>query len=179
MSNESFNKEEKYKYIVTQYIEFLNSYDLNHNFLALEAKLTSLVSLIKNHIPNLNFVGFYMVKNIENKLDESLIKNYYFKDNKILQIGPYNSDILATPVIEYGKGVVGTCWELNKTVIEEDVSKCKNYIACDDVTKSEICLPLISKNKEFLGVFDIDSTELNYFNNIDKDYLETLLELSI
>lgn len=168
-------KKEKYSLIIENLRSFLETYDSNSEFLSLESKLSSLVSLIKNNIPNLNFVGFYMAKEVKSDVNNSLTNKYELKDGQILQIGVYNSDILATPVIEYGKGVVGTCWEFSKTIIEEDVSKCKNYIACDDVTKSEICVPLFSKNNIFLGVLDIDSTELDNFDNVDKEFLENLL----
>lgn len=46
--------------------------------------------------------------------------------------------------------------ESGKTQVENDVSICKNYIACDDDTKSEIVIP-IYENDVVIAVLDIDS----------------------
>jgi L-methionine (R)-S-oxide reductase len=162
-------KQDYYENAIEKLRYFLECYDKD-GLLGLDAKLATIVSVLKNYLTqDLNFIGFYMIKSSKK---EKLI----LEDGKILEIGAYMSDIVATPVIEYGKGVVGTCWKNKDVVIIENVKECKNYIACDDVTKSEICLPLIINN-EIIGVLDIDSVDLNRFDETDKKYLTTLLEM--
>ena len=64
-----------------------------------------------------------------------------------------------------------------KTLIENDISLCKNYIACDDETQSEIVLPLFDEKNNVLAVLDIDSIFKNTFDEIDKSKLEELIRL--
>mmetsp|Transcript_30811 Transcript_30811/g.32011 ORF Transcript_30811/g.32011 Transcript_30811/m.32011 type:complete len:179 (+) Transcript_30811:7-543(+) len=175
MGNSNDNKKEAYENALTEFKIFLSLYNSDKT-LSLEAVLTSLVSTIKNNIKDFNFVGFYMVHN-KSSLSQEQKDKLALKDDCHLEVGAYNSDIVATPKIDYGKGVVGACWEKGDVIIENDVTQCKNYIACDDVTKSEICLPLKEEDK-VLGVLDIDSTEKNRFEDIDKEYLVKLLELT-
>lgn len=165
------DKVSSYENMKMNLTDFLESYSSNGHTLELNTKLASLVSVIKNEMPHLNFVGFYMVVKKEKS-------KYKLFNDSILEIGPYMSDILATPVIEYGKGVCGTAWEKKEVRIENDVSQCKNYIACDDVTKSEIVLPLM-KDNECLGVLDVDSTIINSFNEADTKFLNELMGIVI
>ena len=62
-----------------------------------------------------------------------------------------------------------------KTIIVPDVSKFPKYIACDSLTKSEIAVPVTRQNK-LIAVLDVDSTELNSFNVVDKSYLELIVK---
>lgn len=157
------NKKEKFKIINQVLDNFLNKYNIN-NTLSTISKLSSLVSILYNNKTHtsLNFIGFYLVSKISNT-------------NNILEIGPYMSDILATPVIEYGKGVCGSSWKLKKTIIQNNVKLCDNYIACDDVTKSEIVIPLFINN-ECVGVLDIDSTEYDAFDIEDANFYENIVK---
>ena len=127
--------------------------------LSLTAKM-SLISSAVNMMSGLNFVGFYL------KIDE-----------ENLEIGPFQSNHLPCPRIKIGNGVCGSCWKNLKTEIVEDVSKIENYIACDDVTQSEIVIPYLDKEGNFVGVLDIDSPILNNFDSIDEHYLKKILEL--
>jgi L-methionine (R)-S-oxide reductase len=75
--------------------------------------------------------------------------------------------------------VDGTSWAQAKTLIVADVEKFPGHIACSSLSKSEIVVPVI-RNGEVLGVLDVDSTELNMFDETDRLYLEeivTLIEL--
>lgn len=61
-----------------------------------------------------------------------------------------------------------------------NVKACKNYIACDNETKSEIVLPVIHPTTgKVLAVFDIDSTILDRFDELDKEYLEKITALVV
>lgn len=167
-------KSEIFKKIHSEVDSFFAKYNANKN-LSLNAKLASLISIIRNNFSEypLIFVGFYMVEKKEKSPNDNFKLN---QNGEILEVGVYNSTIVATALIEYGKGVCGSAWEQKKTLIEKDVSTCDNYIACDDFTKSEIVVPLFDENNNCIGVLDIDSEELSAFDEEDKANYELLLK---
>ena len=89
-------------------------------------RMATINSFLKVAFPHLVFVGFYTVR----------------EPGAMLQIGPYQGPVLATGLIAFGKGVCGTAAESRVTQIVADVSTCANYIPCDDVTRSEIVVPV-------------------------------------
>ncbi|HCT93780.1 MAG: hypothetical protein A2X19_05725 [Bacteroidetes bacterium GWE2_39_28] len=107
------------------------------------------------------WVGFYLVKRD-------------IKDNKeVLVLGPFQGPVACTR-IAYGRGVCGTAWKEQKTLIVPDVEKFPGHIACSSLSKSEIVVPVF-QNKIVAAVLDIDSDELNSFDQIDAQYLEDML----
>ena len=74
------------------------------------------------------------------------------------------------------KGVCGTSWERAQTLIVPDVEKFPGHIACSSLSRSEIVVPLIHNN-EVVGVLDVDSDQLNHFNETDQFYLEQIVKL--
>eukprot|EP01015_Nassula_variabilis_P035039 TRINITY_DN872_c0_g1_i4.p2 TRINITY_DN872_c0_g1~~TRINITY_DN872_c0_g1_i4.p2 ORF type:complete len:102 (-),score=18.58 TRINITY_DN872_c0_g1_i4:102-407(-) len=90
----------------------------------------------------------------------------------------YQSVILATPFINYGKGVCGTCWATKQVQIVNDISTCDNYIACDEETKSEVVIPVFydsTATSEVRAVFDVDSIHKDRFDEIDEKYIQELV----
>lgn len=73
--------------------------------------------------------------------------------------------------IPFGKGVCGTAAEKRETLVVPDVNQFPGHIACDANSQSEIVIPMI-KNDQLIGVLDIDSPEVNRFDEIDKKKLE-------
>ncbi|MCD4737229.1 MAG: GAF domain-containing protein, partial [Bacteroidales bacterium] len=72
----------------------------------------------------------------------------------------------------------GVCWEginKNETTIVPDVHKFPGHIACDSRSNSEIVLPLRNKSGNVVGVLDVDSKDLNAFNETDALYLEKMM----
>ncbi len=104
---------------------------------------------------NFLWVGFYLVK----------------KDELVL--GPFQGPVACTR-IQKGKGVCGVSWEKAETIIVPDVEKFEGHIACSSFSKSEIVIPII-KNKQVVAVLDVDSSELNTFDEVDSKYLSSLL----
>lgn len=103
------------------------------------------------------WVGFYIVKGEE------------------LSLGPFQGSV-ACYHIKKGRGVCGTAWEQKQTQLVPDVEKFHGHIACSQLSKSEIVVPLFSQgNVE--AVLDIDSDRLNNFDETDKLYLEQICEL--
>ncbi len=107
---------------------------------------------------NFFWVGFYLVKENE------------------LVLGPFQGPVACTR-IAFGRGVCGTAWKNEATVIVPDVDQFPGHIACSSLSKSEIVLPLRSGSGKVIGVLDVDSDELNSFDVIDQMYLEKILAL--
>lgn len=100
---------------------------------------------------------------------------FYFVKNNQLVLGPFQGPIACTR-IDFGKGVCGNSWKTKETIVVDDVSKFDGHIACSSQSKSEIVIPILSNN-EVIAVLDIDSENLNCFDEIDKKYLENIVSL--
>lgn len=120
-------------------------------------KMATINCILRENLPYYFWTGFYIVHNGE------------------LIVGPYQGT-LGCLHIAFGRGVCGTAAQQRKTILVPDVNKFPGHIACDSQSKSEIVVPVFDKNKNLIAVFDVDSTELNSFNEIDKRYLEEILE---
>lgn len=92
-----------------------------------------------------------------------------------LVLGPFQGP-LACSRIKYGKGVCGTAWKEQKTQVVEDVELFPGHIACSSLSRSEIVVPIWQED-EVCGVLDIDSELLSTFDQIDKQWLEKIVEL--
>ena len=94
-------------------------------------------------------------------------------DGGELIVGPFQGPV-ACLRIQKGKGVCGSAWENEQSIIVPDVYKYPGHIACSALSQSEIVIPLISDSGKVLGVLDIDSTELDAFDDVDRNNLEKL-----
>ncbi|HYH14095.1 MAG TPA: GAF domain-containing protein [Flavisolibacter sp.] len=103
------------------------------------------------------WVGFYMIKQDE------------------LVLGPFQGPVACTR-IKKGRGVCGSSWAQEKTLIVPDVEKFPGHIACSSLSKSEIVVPLFS-NGQIKGVLDVDSDALDQFDETDQVYLEQIVKL--
>ena len=81
--------------------------------------------------------------------------------------------------IRKGKGVCGESWAKNETLIVPDVEKFPGHIACSSSSRSEIVVPVRSHvdHSKVVGVLDVDSAELNTFDEVDALYLEKIAAL--
>ena len=100
---------------------------------------------------------------------------FYLIEDNILKLGPFQGPV-ACYTIPYGKGVCGTAWKENKTIIVKDVEEFPGHIACSSLSRSEIVVPIFKGNK-ILGVLDIDSKEIGTFDETDKEYLESAMKI--
>lgn len=147
------NKEAKYQHIYTSFSALLKSSVSWH------VHMNNLCALMQKEF-NFFWVGFYM-------------RN----DEYSLQIGPYQGDVPCFD-IKIGKGVCGTAAAELSTQIVPDVHAFPGYIACHPEPNSEIVVPGI-KNNRCVFVLDIDHIEKNYFDDVDKEWLEKLCALLI
>lgn len=94
--------------------------------------------------------------------------------NNTLKIGPYQGSH-GCITIAFSRGVCGACATSGETQIVADVNTIENHIACSSTTRSEIVLPVWS-NGRLIAVLDIDSDELNMFDEGDRTELEKILQ---
>ena len=102
------------------------------------------------------WTGFYIVKGDE------------------LRLGPFQGSV-ACMHIPYGRGVCGTSWQRKATVIVPDVEEFPGHIACSSLSRSEIVVPVFDASGNVTAVLDIDSRELNTFDEVDQRWLEKIV----
>jgi len=120
-------------------------------------KLCNVVATMNALIDEINWCGFYIMK------DGALV------------LGPFQG-MPACTRIEIGKGVCGVAAQKRETIIVNDVHQFPGHIACDAVSNSEMVIPIL-KEGEVQGVLDIDSMIFSRFNEMEKDYLEQLVQI--
>lgn len=123
------------------------------------SSLANCCAVLKQSFSKISWVGFYLY------------------DGTKLYLGPFQGKVACTN-IEIGKGVCGKAFELKRTIIVPDVSKFPGHIVCDSDSKSEIVVPLINSDK-LIGVLDLDSTDYNSFDEMDKHYLEQICQFLV
>lgn len=99
---------------------------------------------------------------------------YLVKENELV-LGPFQGPVACTR-IKKGRGVCGSSWAQEKTLIVPDVEQFPGHIACSSLSKSEIVVPLF-QNGTVVGVLDVDSDELDQFDTTDQKYLEEIVAL--
>lgn len=99
---------------------------------------------------------------------------FYRVAGKELVLGPFQGP-LACVHIPFGRGVCGTAWKNGETVVVPDVEEFPGHIACSSESRSEIVVP-VWKDGGIVAVLDIDSKELGCFDDIDRKYLEKIVE---
>jgi GAF domain-containing protein len=122
------------------------------------ANMANCAALIFNSVPRLNWAGFYLLKGGD------------------LVLGPFQGQP-ACVRIAFGRGVCGTAAESHSTLRVDDVTKFPGHIACDSASRSEIVLPLLTKDSHLIGVLDLDSPELARFDAEDEAGLSTIAEI--
>jgi L-methionine (R)-S-oxide reductase len=110
------------------------------------------------------------------KMDYFFWCGFYRLIDGELVVGPYQGP-LACQILAKNKGV---CWagvNQKKTILVPDIHKFPGHIACDSRSNSEIVIPYFDKDQNVKGVLDIDSSELNSFDEVDAAYLEKIIAL--
>ena len=92
-----------------------------------------------------------------------------------LVLGPFQGPVACTR-IGYGRGVCGTAWREEQTIIVEDVEKFPGHIACSSLSRSEIVVP-VWRGNTICAVLDIDSEHLATFDSTDREWLEKIVAL--
>jgi L-methionine (R)-S-oxide reductase len=121
------------------------------------ANAANLAALVYHSLPDLNWLGFYFLKDGE------------------LVVGPFQGKP-ACVRIAIGRGVCGTAAERRETVVVADVNEFPGHIACDGASQSEIVVPLV-KGSRLIGVLDADSPVVGRFDAADREGFERLARL--
>ena len=139
-----------------QYNEFFNQITaLTQGEVNLIANLANISAALKE-VFDFFWVGFYLVDETANEL----------------VLGPFQGPIACTR-IKPNKGVCGTSWVKKETIIVPDVNQFPGHIACSTSSLSEIVLPIVQNNQVKM-VLDVDSNQLNSFDEDDKKGLEKI-----
>ena len=123
------------------------------------ANLANCAALLWQELPDINWVGFYLLKGGE------------------LVVGPFQGKP-ACVRIAIGKGVCGTAAQQRQTILVDNVHEFPGHIACDSASNSEIVVPLIAPD-QLLGVLDLDSPAFARFDDDDARGLNELVEIFI
>ena len=99
---------------------------------------------------------------------------YWVKDNQLV-LSHFQGPIACTRIAK-GKGVCGAAWQQAQSLLVPDVDAFPGHIACSSDSKSEVVIPIF-KNNEVIGVLDVDSDQLNDFDQDDVNYLEQVAKL--
>lgn len=143
-------KKEKYESLIPQLVS------LTHKEKDTIANMANIGAALKE-VFHFFWVGFYIVKKHE------------------LVLAPFQGPIACTR-IKYGKGVCGYAWEQKKTIIVPDVEIFPGHIACSTLSRSEIVVPLF-KNEKIFAVLDVDSEQINNFDEMDSFFLEKIVKI--
>ena len=122
------------------------------------------------------WVGFYIVKPVCSVLaaDADAAGSCCAADEKELVLGPFQGPLACTR-IKKGRGVCGTTWTREETIIVPDVEQFPGHIACSSLSRSEIVVPVFAPSGEVAAVLDIDSEHLATFDVTDKEWLEKIV----
>jgi len=141
-------KEEQYQSLLPQIKGLITGED------NLIANLANIAAALKEQF-NFFWVGFYLVENNQ------------------LVLGPFQGPVACTR-IAYDRGVCGTAWAKEETIIVPNVDEFPGHIACSSLSKSEIVIPIFQEGK-CIGILDVDSDQLAAFDQVDAKYLQEVL----
>ena len=138
-----------------QYIECEKELDaLLDKEAGLVSNLANTAALLHNSF-NFFWTGFYLVNGMH------------------LSLGPFQGPVACTR-IQKGKGVCGSSWEKEESIVVPNVEEFPGHISCNAASKSEIVIPVFDKKENIIAILDIDSKSLNDFDELDKLHLEKL-----
>ena len=127
-------------------------------------------ALLKKDLPLISNLS--NASSVLNKLDNINWCGFYFVKDNSLYLGPFQGDPACT-VIPFGKGVCGTAFKEKKTIVVKNVNEFPGHIACSSASKSEIVVPII-KDNEVKAVIDLDSPIFDRFHDEEKELLEKI-----
>ena len=146
----SKDKKENYEILLKNLEHFLYKGDTTIT------SYSNLSAYLNYFLEDINWVGFYLF------------------DGEKLTLGPFQG-LPACTEIKLGSGVCGNSAKDQETYVVKDVHAFEGHIACDGNSNSEIVVPMV-KNGSLIGVLDIDSPIKNRFDEIDKIYLEKVID---
>ena len=122
------------------------------------SRMATINALLHHKMPGFFWTGFYLLKDGE------------------LLVGPYQGT-LACLSLKKNTGVCWACINGKKSVVVGNVDEFAGHIACSSLSRSEIVVPLFNAENNVEGVLDVDSRELNNFDDIDRKHLEDIVKM--
>lgn len=147
---ESKKKRGRYERVINQLTQLL---EIDNGELA---RMATINAVLHNKFEYFFWTGFYLLKNNE------------------LIVGPYQGPVACQKLTKNN----GVCWasiNQEESIIVPNIEEFPDHISCDSRSKSEISVPLRNSLSEIIGVFDVDSSELNSFDEIDRENLERII----
>lgn len=147
---ESKKKRGRYERVINQLTQLL---EIDNGELA---RMATINAVLHNKFEYFFWTGFYLLKNNE------------------LIVGPYQGPLACQKLTKNN----GVCWasiNQEESIIVPNIEEFPDHISCDSRSKSEISVPLRNSLSEIIGVFDVDSSELNSFDEIDRENLERII----
>ena len=141
-------------------------------YIRIKEQLETLINKSEDPIARMSTIAALL----HHKMDYFFWTGFYLHKKGELIVGPYQGP-LACMTLEKNTGVCWAGFNKNKTIIVPDVEKFPGHIACDSRSRSEIVVPLRDKNDDVVGVLDVDSQELDAFDEVDAEELEKLLQM--
>lgn len=148
---DNIRKEERYKRVIIQIEELIIK------TIDPLARMSTIIAILHHKFDYFFWTGFYRL------VDGELIVCCYQGSVACLVLAKHT----------------GVCWaaiDQKKTQIIHDIHQFPGHIACDSLSASEIVIP-IYKGDEIVAVLDVDSKELDSFDEIDAKYLEKIAEM--
>ena len=145
-------KQEAYKWAARRVrAQVKRSIDVNATF-------ANTAAILKEYFPDFFWVGFY-----------------YFKTDHLL-LGPFQGPP-ACVKLSLDKGVCAACAKERKSILVPNVHEFPGHVACDSRSNSEIVVPIFAKDGSLRAVLDVDSEQVNGFDEVDVKGLEAIAEL--
>ncbi|WP_074017829.1 GAF domain-containing protein [Peptoniphilus phoceensis] len=119
------------------------------------AMMANISSIIFNVVEDLNWAGFYLVREDE------------------LVLGPFQGLPACTRLAD--EGVCVSAWKNKKVMRIENVHDFKGHVACDSESNSELVLPIKIKG-EVIGVLDLDSPNIGRFTELEEEKFKELVK---
>ena len=119
------------------------------------AMMANISSIIFNVVEDLNWAGFYLVREDE------------------LVLGPFQGLPACTRLVD--EGVCVSAWKNKKIMRIENVHDFKGHVACDSESNSELVLPILVKD-ELIGVLDLDSPNIGRFTELEEEKFKELVK---
>ena len=126
----------------------------------LTARMATVASMLADAFDHFFWTGFYVVDP---------------QKERELVVGPYQGT-LGCLRIAFGRGVCGTAAASGQTQLVPDVHAFPGHIACDGLSASEVVVPVFDSAGQLIAVFDVDSTKLAAFDEVDAQWLEKILK---
>ena len=156
------NKKIRYFWVYDEIFKFHRKYK-HLGKLSFYSKMSIITGAFRRIFNEKAILGFYVIKQL--------------KDREILEIGPFQSDQIPSPFIEYGEGTIGRSWKEKTPLVIQDVTLSSEYLELHSLTKAELTYPIIDPiSKKVLAIFTINSRFENHFEKMDEIGVSRIME---